>query len=124
MWETLYNVGIYRSFVVFKSRLIHYFTTRFQQSNVMRNKNNYTITYVYGIREYKIQCKRNQNRPNILFITDGENDITDAVKSYMGPEMDFHGIATTPSDLGHEKLIFTMLGGNKKIFTNDNIIVL
>ncbi len=77
------------------------------------------------MKEYKIQCKKNRNRIHILYIKDeNDNEISDKVKPFMGPFLDFHGISTSPSFLGYDKLSFHMLNGEKKIFFYNEIISL
>lgn len=49
-------------------------------------------------------------------------DITDHVKSLMGPCYNFHGIPTSPKMLGYQKIIFEGFESEKTIFELDQII--
>ena len=120
--------GLYRSASIYSLKIMH--STREWVSYltcpiVEKQNNNYIITYIYNMKEYKIQCKKNRNRIHILYIKDeNDNEISDKVKPFMGPFLDFHGISTSPSFLGYDKLSFHMLNGEKKIFFYNEIISL
>jgi len=97
---------------------------------VDKQKHYYTVSYQYNDMEYKIRCKYSRKRINILEIGgiknegDAEIDILNEIKPYMGPHTNFHGIRTTPKDLGYFSIVFTLLGGDVKRFELDEEIVL
>lgn len=93
-------------------------------SQVEKARNHYTITYTYNMTEYKVKCKKNKSRNTILHIYDeNDNQVFDILKPYMGPFLDFHGIMTSPKDLGYKKLSFELLNGQIKTFYDDDIII-
>ena len=74
---------------------------------------------------YKILCKRERSRCRILqIINQHDENVTDIIKPYMGPAFNFHGIPTSPSDLGYKRLSFEMLGGEWKVYEENDLIVI
>lgn len=99
---------------------------------VDKQKHYYTVSYQYNDMEYKIRCKYSRKRINIIEIVgvkndaseDIEVDISNEIKPYMGPHMNFHGIKTSPKEFGYRSITFTLLGGDVKKFELDEEIVL
>lgn len=93
------------------------------QSVVHIHKNHYEVQYALNDRIYKIQIKTRRLPTQIIEIRDDKGKhITEDVRSYLGPNEDFHGQKTRPCDIGYEKIYVLMRNGEEKVFaTNDYI---
>jgi len=89
------------------------------------HKNTYEIQYVLHDKIYKIRTNVRRGPSKIIYILDDlDRDITDEVRSYMGPNEDFHGNKMCPRDIGYE-LIYVVLRNDQQImFKKDEPIVL
>jgi hypothetical protein len=84
-----------------------------------------TLHYPYGVHWYKLRFKRKLGPCRIVDIKDEhENNVTEVIKTYLGPSYDFHGIPTTPYCLGYESLTFEYMNGTNRQFKNQEIICL
>jgi len=118
------DFGFLRSLSIFNQACVYSFKGLIC-SNVENKKDSYHITYTHNSETYKICCKKNRKRLQIIEIVDeNDSDISINIKRFMGPFMNFHGIPTTPKDLGYNKIIFTMLNGNKHIFDHKDEIIM
>lgn len=96
-----------------------------QQPRLESTKTHYVVPYTHGNQEYKILCKKARNRIRLIKITnESGDDVTDDIKPYMGPGLNFHNIPTTPIDFGHKRLVFEMLGGEQKEYEENDLILL
>ncbi len=116
------SIGFWGTYEMCKQKIFRSFNR--WGSSVEKGKDSYTITYIYNAKEYKILCKRDRyNR--ILHIRDEhKKEVSDHVKPYMGPFLNFHNIPTTPSDLGYKLLTFYMLRGEPKTYNEKDIITI
>lgn len=124
--ELIKDVGVYRLAATYGSMVINNWVEYFFPSHkIEKYRNHYVVPYKYGTQSYKILCKRNRTRQRILKIVDHQNeDVTEIVKPYMGPNMDFHGMQLSPNDLGFEKITFEMLSGEIKTYDTNDIIII
>jgi hypothetical protein len=89
------------------------------------HKNNYEIQYVLHDKIYKFRTKVKRGPSRLFMILDHEaNDVTDEVRSYMGPNEDFHGQSVCPRDMGYEKLHVCLRSGGEIYFNADQPIIL
>lgn len=73
------------------------------------DKNKYILTYYLKGRTYKVVVSTRQGPSKIFQVLDkDDNDVTDVVEPYLGPNEDFHGLRVTPGDLGYDRLVFNM----------------
>lgn len=91
---------------------------------------NLIVEYSHGSFRYKMLYKkkkpvlRSRGVRCVERITDGNgNDVTEEIKSFMGPFRDFHGQHLTPGDLGYEQLHFHMIGDDNVPFHLRNPIL-
>lgn len=105
----------------------------FQKYNinvVKKNKNNYEINYSIDSKAYCIRVKKKSGPSSIIMATDEKvtnnetTDVTDKIVSYLGPNEDFHGYQTKPSDLNFEKLTLMYSNGEEKVFEKDDYITI
>jgi len=89
------------------------------------HKNTYEIQYVLHDKIYKIRTNVRRGPSRIVYILDHlDNDITDEVKSYMGPNEDFHGKTMCPQDMGHERIYIILRNDQQIVFDANDPIVL
>ena len=89
------------------------------------HKNTYEIQYVLHDKIYKVRTKVRRGPPRIVQILDHlDNDITDEVQSYLGPNEDFHGQCICPQDMGYERVYFCFRNGNKIGFDTQEPIII
>lgn len=87
-------------------------------------RNHYEIQYILHDNVYKIQTKVKRGPSNIERIMDHQNNnITEEVRSYLGPNEDFHGQLIRPFDLGYEKLHVEFRNGDESSFETNDLIV-
>lgn len=88
------------------------------------NKNNYEIQYILHDNIYKVKTKVRRGPSPIIRIMDHQqNDITNEIRTYLGPNEDFHGQSLKPLDLGYEKIHFILRHGKEVEFDiNDPIL--
>ena len=123
---TIQSAGISNS-LSFCSNLFSYSFTKYLWSypdNTVKDKNHYDVVYRYGDQEYKIRCHHRRHK-RLVFqsIKDqDQNDVTDQVKQFAGYYANFHGIPTTPKDLGYSELHFELLTGEIKSYKENETI--
>ena len=91
---------------------------------VQIDKKTYEVRYVISGRPYimRVKPKRGPNRSVLQVLDNEDEDITDTIQMYLGPEENFHGIRYTPSFFQKEKMFFELGDGRKLEFEeNDNI---
>lgn len=88
----------------------------------------YTVNYNYEGNDYTVRWKdiNYRNKPKIKRIVDqNDNDVTPIITKFIGPSGNFHGINTSPKDLGYIELSFhSIFGNNIKTFKENDIIQL
>jgi len=77
-------------------------------------KNTYEVTYSIRGRLYKIVVQTKPGPDSVLqVINDQDEDVTDLVRPYLGPECDWHGNhGFSPTFFGHKELTFNMDDGS------------
>jgi hypothetical protein len=89
------------------------------------NKYLYQLSYVHQGIDYHVLIPLKKGPRKIVRITDGDQeDVTDQVKPYLGPNEDFHGIEITPGHLEYDTLTFHTRYGNVYNFNSDDTIFL
>lgn len=96
--------------------------TKLYQSN---NKSIITIPYKINNKDYILVTKVKKGPMRFVAVRD-ENDqnITDLVLPYYGPNHDWHGYTFIPQFWGRQKLEFELITGEKLVFTQDQPITL
>lgn len=88
------------------------------------HKNKYEIQYVLHDTIYKVRTQVQRGPSKIILIKDQHgNDITNDMRCYLGPNEDFHGQLTTPTNLGYEKIYIQLRNGQELEFDAHAIIV-
>ena len=88
------------------------------------SKHIYDIQYQMHFRVFKLRVNYKKGPSPYLHFYDEKtnNDVTELIMPYIGPNHDFHGISYTPKDFGITKLKVEYLNGNSYVFTADEII--
>lgn len=88
-------------------------------------KNIYEIEYQLNDKIYTIVFKHKRGPSPILQVfNENEEDVTDKILEYAGPEYNFHGHKFTPKYWGYKSLTFDLDDGTEKTFTDyDNILI-
>jgi hypothetical protein len=94
-------------------------------NNSVRQLDNKTseITYVINGKMYKMIVipKRGPN-PILQISNDLENDVTDLILPYMGPQYDWHGSIFKPEFFGYKSLTFELGDGTEHTYDeSDNV---
>lgn len=93
------------------------FSQNLDQALRKYGRNNYELSYVINDNLYKIIIRSRRGPPKILAVIDeNNNDISDIVRPYMGPNEDFHGHNFTPSFFDREKITIIYTMGDQKTF--------
>ena len=81
------------------------------------------LTYVINGRIYKMIIIRKRGPSPILQISNNfENDVTEQILPYMGPQYDWHGNTFTPEFFGYSSLTFELGNGTEYTYeTNDSL---
>lgn len=83
----------------------------------------FEISYHDGEETYIIRFKKRRGPSRLHGATSNGNDVFELVKQYAGPCHNFHGIETTPKDIGFtDKLELHYMDGEVKIFNLDDVI--
>lgn len=128
------NISLCKLVSDFIYNYISYLTISFFQKYnlnvVKKDRGNYEINYVIDSRIYCIRVKKKKGPSDIIFATENKKengeetsiDITDKLLSYMGPNEDFYGIPTTPSEIGLENITIILSNGEERTFDQSKII--
>jgi len=126
----------------FRTSFKQYLTFKTSKHLTEVHHKHYLVHYPYGIHWYTIMIPRNRVPCNFSRVfgvneesrSDSEGievEITDHIKSLMGPCYNFHGIPTSPKMLGYQKIIFEgfdsgelLSDSEKTIFELDNQIII
>lgn len=88
-------------------------------------KNKYELKYVINGKLYKkIIIPERGPLPIICITNENNEDITEYILPYIGPNNNFHNEKFSPNFFGYKKLIFEMSDGNIKIFNDSEIIII
>lgn len=89
----------------------------------IKEKDVYEISYRIKNNLYKFRTKQKKGPSKILLISDeNDDDITEQMIPYLGPQSDFHNIKYTPYDFNKKKLEIYTVSGGVLIFNNDENI--
>lgn len=87
-------------------------------------KNHYEIQYILHDRVYRIHTQVRRGPSSIVRVLDHQDkDITEEIRSYMGPNEDFHGQSICPQDMGYEYVVFCFRNGKQTGFALQEPIV-
>jgi hypothetical protein len=94
-------------------------------SIVKIDKNNYELSYIVNGKLYKILIKPNRGPIPILCVrNENNNDVTNEILPYLGPNNDWHGKEYYPELFKYKTISIELLDGTKKIFNNKDTIVI
>jgi hypothetical protein len=78
------------------------------------DKNSYCVTYTIGNRQYKMHTTPITGPSTVMKVTnENEDDVTDKVLPYYGPEQNWHGRKFSPSFFDCKKLVFESFDGTE-----------
>lgn len=87
------------------------------------NKKTAVITYTLNGRVYKMVARIKRGPTSILTVTtDNNEDVTDQILPYLGPNEDWHGSNFTPQFWNYNMLTFELASGESITFTRDTPI--
>lgn len=106
------------------------FLQKYNLNVIKKDRFNYEINFVIDSKIYCFRVKKKRGPGNVIFATENkiengveiDNDVSDKLISYMGPNEDFYGIPTTPSELGLEKINVILSNGDERTFEPNKII--
>lgn len=107
-----------------------YITQYVFHNSTRKGKNLYEIEYSIHCQRYRMLVRFRPGPRRIRKFTlrhddDHEEDVTDTVMPYFGPNQDFHGTVYTPRDFGFETAItMHLMNGTPCTFQVDEPIVL
>lgn len=88
------------------------------------HKNTYEIQYALHDKTYRIRTNVRRGPSPIVRVLDHQDkEITDDIRSYLGPNEDFHGQSICPQDLGYERIVFCFRNGVRVSFSLQEPIV-
>lgn len=88
------------------------------------NNRTYLLTYTINGNLYKIYIDKRRGPTKVLLIIDkNNNDITQLIEPYLGPNQDFHNRKFTPQKLGYDQLTFHLSDGSNKIYNENDVII-
>lgn len=96
-------------------------------NNTIENidKKTVVISYIINGKLYKLLVKHKKGPNSILLILDeNNNDISDDIIPYLGPNENWHNNEFKPSFWNKDKIIFELSCGERKIFKRDEVIKL
>lgn len=87
------------------------------------DKNKYELSYIINGKLYKMVVSPSRGPIPILCITNkNDNDITEKIIPYLGPNNDWHNKTFYPNFFNEELLNIEFLNGEKKTFRQTEII--
>jgi hypothetical protein len=88
------------------------------------DKKTVVVSYMLNGKMYKIVTRPRRGPTGVLLICEGEEDVSDLVMPFMGPNDDWHGFVFTPTFWGKESLTFYLSSGEQKTFSKEEPIQL
>jgi Family of unknown function (DUF5772) len=89
------------------------------------DKKSVNISYILDGRLYKLYVKRRRGPVLVLLVTDENNeDVSDLVIPYMGPERNWHNTVFTPNFWNKENLTFELSSSETKKFNRHESIII
>lgn len=97
---------------------------QYMNSTIVRiDKKTYEVTYVLNGKRFKMIVKPKRGPSDVLLICDeNQEDVSDVVGPYLGPEDNFHGHKYNPNFFNRKSLTFEMFDGREITFTEKEII--
>lgn len=87
------------------------------------SKNKYELSYVIRGRLYKMIITQYRGpSPVLQVINEAQEDVTDDIIPYMGPQYNWHKSDISPALLGYNTLIFELGNGKEKIYKSTEIM--
>jgi hypothetical protein len=84
----------------------------------------YVVNYTHSNHNYKVVFPRMRGPCPFTSVTTLDDiDVTNEVKTFMGPSYNFHGIPTTPGMLGYSKLVFYDFDNECGVVFNMNDVI-
>lgn len=81
------------------------------------SRHTYEISYVLHDKTYRFRTKVQRGPSRVVQVTDETgDDITEEIRSYMGPNEDFHGQSIRTCDIGCELISMEMRNGDTIVF--------
>jgi hypothetical protein len=97
---------------------------KFNPVLVLTDKRKYELRYILHDFMYRIRIHTRRGPHSVMVIkNENDEDVTDEVLSYMGPNEDWHGQMLTPSELGYRRLQFLYRSGTIKEFDANNVMI-
>ena len=97
---------------------------------IQTNKDNvYTVSFYLNGEKYKIpvvvpRFSFNKKQPPLMVLNKSEDDITQNILKYMGPNYDFYGMTLKPKHLNENSLNFMIEDGSEMTFLENDLMVL
>ncbi len=107
-------------------KVVYYaFLQKINRTVQQTGMNKYEISYVIHGKVYKMVAKVRRGPRRVLQVIDEEdNDVTELIDPYLGPNGDFHNSYITPNFFSKEILIFNLGDGETKSFGAHEVISL
>jgi len=97
----------------------------FNSTIIQLETNKYEVTYIIKGKTYKMIVKPKRGPRRVLIVSDeNQEDVSDKIFPYLGPEENFHGEIYTPAFFKTKELIFELSNGSEQIFKENNQIIL
>jgi hypothetical protein len=89
----------------------------------------YCIPFYLNGKTYKIPIVENKSsldskEPPLMILDNNENEVTQNVVEFMGPNNDFYGMILKPKHLNYKSLVFMMEDGSEMNLLENDMIVL
>lgn len=91
---------------------------------ISKTRRSATIEYAINDKKYRFITGLKRGPSNIAMIKCEDNEVTDKILPYLGPNEDFHNIRYTPESLGYSSLDFYTITGEILKFNKDEEIKL
>jgi hypothetical protein len=127
MLKFICNIGI----TTLKNKYMFYKNSLFNP--VLLHETNkeriYCIPFYLNGKTYKIPIIENKSsldskQPPLMILDNNENEVTQNVIDFMGPNNDFYGIILKPKHLNYKSLVFMMEDGSEMNLLENDMIVL
>ena len=118
---------LYNKLYVFLKNYCKLYIFQYLNKSITKVDNKvYILSYILNGKIYKIVIKNNyRSYIPLLQISDENNeDITENILPYVGPNMDFHNILLTPDFFVYKKMTFQLDNGEELTFKENEIIKL
>lgn len=97
---------------------------QYMNSSVQMKDGKYIVNYVIKGKTYKMVVKPVRGPRKVILVYNGnQEDVSDLIFQYLGPEENFHGKKYTPGFFEMDELVFELSDGTEKVFNKDDDIV-